>query len=87
MPTLVFEVPHVSYSSDMTPGGRIRTLRQQRGWTQVQLAEHAAISRRTLMRIEQGLPAQRATIRCVARALEVDEEELVVEPNGDEEAA
>lgn len=79
----MFEVPHVAYSPDMTPGARIRILRQQRGWTQIQLAEHAAVSRRTLMRIEQGLPAQRATIRCIARALDVEEEDLTDAENGE----
>lgn len=33
-------------------GARVRMLRQQRGWSQEQLAEHSGVDRRTIQRIE-----------------------------------
>src|SRR4051794_16752743 len=44
-------------------GELIRISRRGRGWTQVELAERAGISRRTLQKIERGDPA--ATIGLV----------------------
>lgn len=43
-------------------GDAIRRLRKDRGWTQVELAELASISRPSLIRLERGEPVQLATL-------------------------
>lgn len=63
----------------MTTAIRIRMLRRARGWSQAELARRAALSRRTVMRLEQGWPGSSATIRCVAIALGVTDDALVGE--------
>lgn len=54
----------------------IKQLRQQRGWSQEQLAEHSGLSVRTIQRIEQGRTPGLASATALANALQVDVEEL-----------
>lgn len=69
-----------------TPGQRVRAARQQRGWTQVDLAHYARLSAADISRLENGrlipypVQAQR-----IARALGLKLADVVVEddsPNG-----
>jgi transcriptional regulator with XRE-family HTH domain len=67
-------------------GGRIRTLRKQRGWSVQQLAEASAVSRRMLTQIELGQAnPSLATVDRIARALDSDFAALAL-PEGDIEA-
>ncbi|WP_225589228.1 helix-turn-helix transcriptional regulator [Pseudoxanthomonas sp. PXM01] len=50
---------------------RIRTLREQRAWSQEHLATVAGVSTRTLQRIEAGAAASKETCLALAAALEV----------------
>lgn len=50
---------------------RIRTLREQRAWSQEHLASVAGLSARTLQRIEAGAGASQETCLALAAALEV----------------
>lgn len=53
-------------------GGRIRTAREARGWTQPRLAERAEISRDSVYRTELGTRAASIDILLrIARALDV----------------
>jgi transcriptional regulator with XRE-family HTH domain len=62
----------------MVPLPRLRMLRQRRLLTIEQLAERAGVNKNTISRIENGAEApQAATIRKLARALEVDPEQLM----------
>jgi len=54
-------------------GLKVSELRQQKGLTQEQLAEHCEVSPRTIQRIESGEVDPRAyTLRCLGEALEFD---------------
>lgn len=55
---------------------RIRTLREQRAWSQEHLATVAGVSTRTLQRIEAGSAATQETCLALAAALEVAVDEL-----------
>ena len=51
---------------------RIRTLRESRGWTQTDLADHTGLSKGQIYRIEKGKSETSAeTITKIAEALEV----------------
>ncbi|MFF8313292.1 helix-turn-helix domain-containing protein [Streptomyces lydicus] len=64
-------------------GGRIRALRQQRGWSVQRLAEASELSRRMLTQIELGQAnPSLATVDRVARALHTDFAALAL-PEGD----
>ncbi|MFI9358828.1 helix-turn-helix domain-containing protein [Streptomyces lydicus] len=64
-------------------GGRIRALRQQRGWSVQRLAEASELSRRMLTQIELGQAnPSLATVDRVARALDTDFAALAL-PEGD----
>jgi transcriptional regulator with XRE-family HTH domain len=57
---------------------RLRELRRRRVLTLEELAEKAGVGRNTVWRLEHGLMgAQPRTIRKLARALDVEPEELV----------
>jgi transcriptional regulator with XRE-family HTH domain len=56
---------------------RIRTLREQRAWSQEHLASVAGLSTRTLQRIEAGSAATQETCLALATALEVPVADLV----------
>jgi len=55
---------------------RIRTLREQRAWSQEHLAAVAGLSTRTLQRIESGAAASQESCLALAAALEVPVGEL-----------
>ncbi|RYZ88610.1 MAG: XRE family transcriptional regulator, partial [Moraxellaceae bacterium] len=50
----------------------IKEKRNQRGWTQSQLAEYSGLSQRTIQRIEKGNPATTETLKCLAAVFETD---------------
>jgi len=57
---------------------RLRELRRRRVLTLEELAEKAGVGRNTIWRLEHGvMGAQPRTIRKLAKALEVEPEELV----------
>jgi len=56
---------------------KIRNERERRGWSQEMLAEYADLSVRTVQRLEKGMPVSPTSIRSLARAFEVDPEDLV----------
>jgi transcriptional regulator with XRE-family HTH domain len=63
-------------------GESIRTLRQERGWTQVQLAEAASLSPNYIARLERGeLGPSLFVAHQISEALEVDLETLL-SPSG-----
>lgn len=54
----------------------IKNLRNERGWTQAQLAEFSGVSQRTIQRIEKGQAATAETAKCLAAVFEVPIAEL-----------
>lgn len=60
--------------------GRLRQLREQRAWSQEQLAEVAGLSVRTVQRIESGSAASPETRMALAAALEVEPARLCTAP-------
>jgi transcriptional regulator with XRE-family HTH domain len=65
---------------------RIRTLREQRAWSQEHLAAVAGLSTRTLQRIEAGAAASKETCLALAAALEVAVDDLSAGGNGGDRA-
>lgn len=57
---------------------RVRELREQRGFTQVDLARRSGITRMTIWKLENGerVSTSLATLSAIARALEVPTNEL-----------
>lgn len=55
---------------------RLRELRENRGWSQDQLAEFAALHARTIQRLERSGSASLETIKAIAATLEVDISQL-----------
>jgi transcriptional regulator with XRE-family HTH domain len=53
-------------------GEKIRQLRDQKVWTQEELADKAGVSLRTIQSAERGLPLQRYTVQCIAEAFGVE---------------
>ncbi|MBR7799251.1 helix-turn-helix domain-containing protein [Undibacterium fentianense] len=49
----------------------IKNLRNERGWTQAQLAEFSGVSQRTIQRIEKGQAATAETAKCLAAVFEL----------------
>ncbi len=64
-------------SSTNPDGERIRTLRQERRLTQLELAEASGLSKRTIEKAETGFAVTSSTLRAIAKALEVNQTELV----------
>ena len=54
----------------------VRSLRQERGWSQAQLAEFSGLSQRTIQRIEKGQPPTLESLKSLAAVFEVDLKEL-----------
>ncbi|RVU31141.1 2TM domain-containing protein [Neptunomonas marina] len=75
----------------------IRQLRQNRGWSQEQLAEVAGLSVRTVQRSEKGQTVGAESLKAIAAVLEVDlaqlhvaqasDETLVADTSAEEQAA
>ncbi len=64
---------------------KLRELRRRRVLTLEELAEKAGVGRNTIWRLEHGvMGAQPRTIRKLARALDVQPEDLVKTEAGDE---
>lgn len=60
----------------------VKKLREQRSWSQEQLAQMAGISLRTIQRVEAGNRASLETLKCLASVFEVEintlTEEIIV---------
>ncbi|MBL4811015.1 MAG: helix-turn-helix domain-containing protein [Rhodobacteraceae bacterium] len=65
----------------------IRTLREDRGWSQEQLAETSGVSVRTVQRIEQGGRASLESLKCFAAVFETTIPELRKEDQMPEHSA
>ncbi len=63
----------------MNTSDRIRRLRDQRGWTQQELAEASKVDIRTIQRLESGHSVLPHTLKLVAAALGVSLEDLRLE--------
>jgi transcriptional regulator with XRE-family HTH domain len=68
----------VSVDRVHNPGMQVRDMRRGRGWSQEQLAEASGLSVRTIQRIESGQPAGLASAAALARAFEVEVDEVMV---------
>ena len=63
-----------------TVGQRVRSLREQRGWTQAQLGKRADLDHTAVSRIEHDrVKPTRRTLRDIAQALDVPVEDLMGE--------
>lgn len=62
--------------------GRLRQLREQRAWSQEQLAEVAGLSVRTVQRVESGAAASPETRMALAAALGVEPADLCAATGG-----
>lgn len=72
---------HIRCVSTVTPVKmRLKELREAKGWTQVQLAEHSGIDQGNISRIESGATkgVDFATLEKLADALDVDAGFLIV---------
>ena len=70
-----------------TIGENVRMYRENKAWTQEQLAGAAGVSPRTVQRIEAGGPASAESLIALANAFKVDVEALQVAVPSDEELA
>lgn len=61
----------------------IRKLRQDKGWSQEQLAEVTGLSSRTIQRIENGEPASNETMRALAAVFDIPLSEMRPLPTPD----
>lgn len=59
---------------------KIKQLREQRCWSQLQLSEMAGVSLRTLQRVEAKSVASHETIKSIAAVLEIDCDKLLPSP-------
>lgn len=66
---------------------KIRKWRDERCWSQEQLAEIAGLSLRTVQRIEAGDGASRETAMALAAAFNVDASALLLDTNGEAKKA
>lgn len=55
---------------------KVKTMREERGWSQEHLAAVSDVSVRTIQRIETGRPASFETLKAIAAAIDVDVREL-----------
>ena len=69
-------------------GDRLFELREQRGWSQTEVARRARLSRSTVVNVENGVRSpSMPTLRRLARAFGVSLDELLVnEPRSTDEA-
>lgn len=68
-------------------GEKVRKWRDERCWSQEQLAEIADMSLRTIQRIEAGGGASRETVMSLATAFNVDASALLLDANGEAKKA
>ncbi|MEM6900199.1 MAG: helix-turn-helix domain-containing protein [Pseudomonadota bacterium] len=68
-------------------GEKIRKWRDERCWSQEQLADIAEVSYRTIQRIEAGGGASNETIMSLATAFNVDASALLLDVNGEAKKA
>lgn len=79
----------MSRSSLLIDPAKLRRLRQEKGWSQLELASAAGLARKTVEDLERDPPATNGvapaprhrhphTLRCVAEALQVDPRELLL---------
>lgn len=54
----------------------IKELREERGWTQQELARRASLTHQTVSNLENGASVQRSTLVLLAQALGVDPEAI-----------
>ncbi len=59
----------------------IKQLRNERGWTQQQLADICAVSLRTVQRVEMQGVSSLETCKALAAAFVIDREQLLVRPD------
>ena len=65
------------YGSNTTLGKRIAQLRQDRGWTQKELADKAGITQNHVSRVEKDrMKPRRSTLKGLAEAFEIRVEDL-----------
>jgi len=55
---------------------RLKTFREQQNLTQEELSQKSGISTRTIQRIETGIEPKGYTLRALAKALDINENEL-----------
>ena len=55
---------------------KVRILREEKNWTQTELAEKSGVSLRTVQRIESGQVLKGFSLRAIAKSLEISPEEL-----------
>jgi len=70
--------------SDSNLAERIKTMRTQRGWSQVQLSQASGLSLRTVQRTEKSGRCSPKTLLAIAAALETDVCELIALAPSDE---
>ena len=65
------------YGSKMTLGLRVSRLRQEKGWTQKELASKIGITQNHVSRIEKDkMQPRRSTIKALAEAFEIEPDDL-----------
>ena len=57
---------------------KVKSLRISKGWSQEQLSEFSGLSLRTIQRIENGVTISMDSLNVLAKALDVDQKELVI---------
>jgi transcriptional regulator with XRE-family HTH domain len=65
---------------------RLKTLREQQNLTQEELSKKSGVSTRTIQRIETGKEPKGYTLRVLAKALEIEENELLHKKQEQEQA-
>ena len=65
---------------------KLKTIREFQNLTQEELSEKSGISARTIQRIESGKEPKGYTLRVLAKALEVEEDELLYKESGQEKS-
>jgi len=64
--------------------GKIKYLRQQKGWTQQHLADASGLSLRTIQRLEKEGKAANETVQCLCATFNISREDLSIIPRVDE---
>ncbi len=58
---------------------KVKNLRLNKGWSQEQLSEVSGLSLRTIQRIENGITISIESLNVLAKALDVDHNELIIQ--------